>query len=251
LLRVEQYRIDKTVTGSEDYYKTSIGTIVNKEEVRKYDYAMSDGSFVSSTAELTQAQKDACVGIVFWTKAEDTEGLDLDADGYTHGLIAGLDIIGDQEYNWLTTTGESISMYDYQMSDETLKAYPSIRSTDKLVGYTNTKILEQYSTDNSDAPMNIWEALSDAELITAKNASSWYIPSIKELVLLNENYSPLKTIDIFLNAWNYNYWSSTEYDTNEAYFHVIYGQDFSEKEDGWAKYSDRSDEQGVRPVCAF
>jgi hypothetical protein len=45
----------------------TIGEITNKWDVELFDYAMSDGSFVSHNVEsLTAEQQAACVGIVYW-----------------------------------------------------------------------------------------------------------------------------------------------------------------------------------------
>jgi hypothetical protein len=179
---VEAYKTDKTDADNPDYFQvSSIGDITNPDLVQQYDYAMSDGSFVSHTATLTDAQKAACVGIVFWTKAQQNiETTDLSLDpalkndypNCTHGLIVSLNDLtyngsstmqwnGDgKEYDaWVEYSPYYTSIYNsfaevtapYNKDYESITSFYDTNSgcyDDKIaktLGYNNTKVLSAYN----------------------------------------------------------------------------------------------------------
>jgi hypothetical protein len=186
---------------SNDWYKYPIGEIVDKDEVRAYDYAMSDGSFVSSTSTLTQRQKGNCIGVVFYTVKEggsvltDDKVLQRDYPDCTHGLIASLKFLTDSEgNNKILWQGEDTDYRDnrqvediwanFQKEHEIYgnEPYISIQTIlkklfdgntlnmerylaspiVKILGYNNTEVLKAYNETNPTYPVNPINALLKA-----------------------------------------------------------------------------------------
>jgi hypothetical protein len=217
------YLYDITVKASDDNLEivqitadeeTPIGSITSKENVQLYDYAMCDGSFERGT--LTDEQKQSCVGVVFWlnngsgqktTALSSDKALMQDYPDCTHGLIVSLKNLtydGSKDMSWqglgkvfdtdsveekyivdkedVYNIYQKLTIYD---SEPYLPIQPTTTEdgTIQLIsGYNNSKVLKAYNTQTASImkPVAALSALSDVP-----NFSCWYVPSIKELSLLN------------------------------------------------------------------
>jgi hypothetical protein len=190
--------------------QTTIGEITDPTLVGTYDYAMSDGSFVSRYRTLTEEQKKECVGIVFWTAAESKYGLTIDDpilldehSDCTHGLIVALEELGT-----MSMLSSEVSVYDsFQNNNNDLADYESIlggtaedgyKNANRMLGYNNTQVLKkfnlQYKDKNKCLPVAALDNLEDI-----KDTSGWYIPSVRELSLLSsgEQYTSVNSNNTF------------------------------------------------------
>lgn len=209
---------------SDDRWKNGIearlplGDITDPAQAKRGDLALADGSFVSNAEidNLTADQKAACVGIVFWTEEEagnatlkSDKVLQRDYPHCTHGLILALTM---EPYKWPRNKEDDYyySVAQFQadpISDSYLEGnktdYASISAPTKedndndndnrnlILGYNNTEVLkafETYRNDNGEReiPINAVGYLASFASTTPapRNASSWYIPSIKEVSML-------------------------------------------------------------------
>ena len=182
------------------------------------------------------------VGIVYWvgdpTNTTDGDPL-LRTEGHhpgcTHGLVAALHDAGgtlvwspEFEYeditkNWLSPqTG-----IPYGIS--------SLKVTDKMQGYANTKALKDYNAEKGDIvpklrvlPIDLIGTYATAHPAPA-NSSGWYWPSVMELEYMcwGQNNSKGVAGRDMLNTQlgkvgrpslqSYYYWSSTEYISDRAW----------------------------------
>jgi hypothetical protein len=168
--------------------------------VSLYDIVFSDGSFMHTTDDdgnfkeslnLTESQKTAVRGIVYWQGNPKTQGDNLLPDTYCHGLILALkDAEGDiwcmntdqiSEGDWFSDNFGKCYWIDYQ--------YGTVQDElQKLRGYTNTAILRYYNTEvrNGDEdyivlPVKSVDEYGESNRIA--NTSGWYVPSFKEIAL--------------------------------------------------------------------
>ena len=150
------------------------------------DFYYSDGSICPGTT--SNPPGEGCIGVVYWVgdKAfQDDPLLQRDHPGCTHGLVVALQDAGqtlwsssyeDITYNWLSNQGDT-----YGIS--------SLKETEKMQGYANTKALEGYNASERATggnsgytvlPIGLIRSYADAHPAPA-SSSGWYFPSIKEL----------------------------------------------------------------------
>ncbi len=190
-----------------------LGDYMDAKQALSGDVALKDGSFVSNNniAQMTDAQKSAMAGIVFWTVVEtdptgrtypasltDDKVMNADFPHCTHGLIVSLTNTEamawqDEEEsvweNFQSTSNEyspdnSDYVSIYQLSTGDGNYY-------KILGYQNTRILEAYNDDcnaqNRTAyivkPITQLSSYSDKKPAPF-GSTGWYLPSIKELHML-------------------------------------------------------------------
>jgi len=177
------------------------------EQAVKGDFAMSDGTFISKDATLTNAQKAEVRGIVFWTTAEtnttgrttpaslaDDKIMKTDFPDCTHGLIVSLKNVStatkwqtSQYYrinNWQNNTFTAENKSDYQ---SILSGTGPTDPINYILGYQNTKLLKAFNAQCD----NIYKVLP-VSLLTdfsannpaPANTTGWFIPSVKELHML-------------------------------------------------------------------
>lgn len=191
-----------------------IDVITDPAEVRRFDIALDDGTFlrgVQNGTYLSEYHAKHCVGLVYWTKSESNGKTDFDDElmkhdypNYTHGLIMSLKETSDgKEGRFLYQKKYDNAVADiltFQNSDnftpENKELYGSIQRTVKDTnrqGYSATKVLRaynvwlkaNYSDIYSDYCVNMIEELE--RFITThphpKNATEWYIPSGEEFLL--------------------------------------------------------------------
>ena len=186
-----------------------IGNITDRTQTQVGDLAMEDGTFVRTDdyTTLTDEQKKACVGIVFWTYSDtypkstltNDKVLMADYPDCTQGLIVALKdaATGKPWQSASTTFRESVTTWQETATfdskytqiapvspiDETLDS-----EAHKLLGYNNTMVLLAYNSDPAKILYRCQAAQSIKTFadnnITPKGCSSWYFPSLKELALL-------------------------------------------------------------------
>ena len=186
-----------------------IGNITDRTQTQVGDLAMEDGTFVRTDdyTTLTDEQKKACVGILFWTYSDtypkstltNDKVLMADYPDCTHGLIVALKdaATGKPWQSASTTFRESVTTWQETATfdskytqiapvspiDETLDS-----EAHKLLGYNNTMVLLAYNSDPAKILYRCQAAQSIKTFadnnITPKGCSSWYFPSLKELALL-------------------------------------------------------------------
>lgn len=185
------------------------------------DFYMSDGTLVSKDVTLTDTQKAACIGIVFWvgdpTKSDHTtantgsnkDGTTLtdfgdpalkeEHPGCTHGLVVALK--NAATIQWQTTASDIESWRTGNTSTVTSKnyltpvksGYGATDPANKLRGYNNTVVMRAYNAyctttgTTMDGNLILPIAAIDAyarSVIAPGGSSGWYFPSAKELSLL-------------------------------------------------------------------
>lgn len=208
------------------------------------DYYYSDGTW-STTRDYSKT----VIGIVFAKASPATADKNMmnDYPQCTHGLVVALTEYNSKlgefgyssVYGWLSSNG-------YEVPD-----------TSKPNGYGLTKGLTAYRAANSSYcdlydSANGPAAKHNNGVNSPSGASSWYIPSFKELQLLHENKADVNTA---LNAAGGTqvtgsmYWSST-FRTYNSY-NDCQGSPFDMINGNWYAYDKRSIEYPVRVVLAF
>lgn len=150
------------------------------------DYYYSDGSIYPGDA--SNPPSEGCIGVVFWVgdKAfQDDPLLQIDHPGCTHGLVAALQDAGktlwssdyeDITNNWLKNQGSTYGI-------------TTLKETEKMQGYANTKALEGYNASERATGGNSGKTVLPIGLIRSyagaypapASSSGWYFPSVKEL----------------------------------------------------------------------
>lgn len=232
-------------------YKVDGATVTTKSHtLQAGDFYMNDGSLLAgSTGTLTDAQKQACVGVVFWVgdATEKDQTLQSDHEGCTHGLVVALKdaIDGDGTTTWQSSTTSVQNWLNSNQSDKFLPVASGTGANDPLnniQGYNNTKAIEAFNasyTDKSYVVQAVQKVVDYRNQIPVPATSSgWYLPSAKELTLLcgqeisdiwsndcgtdmrnilNGENGPFKKLgDSAVAIPSANYWSSTE-NSNYSY----------------------------------
>ena len=228
------------------------------------DYFYSDGTWSS---ELQSGK--TVVGVVF-AKANATTAdpvLAKDFPNCTHGLVLGLTEYVDQDFG-------SVSCYNGHGYYTNL-GYDasSIVDVEKQNGYGNSKSHRDLNASKPD-----YVALFNAEsgvvatqtnaVATPSGASSWYVPSYKEMSMILANYDTINAAIVSAggmaiatpypieDSWDGNrtsdwYWTSTIYGIpyGASYDHYKYAFDISKG--AWTTSQQSSAKCKVRVVFAF
>lgn len=141
-------------------------------------------------AALNDAQKQACIGVVFWVgdaTAKD-QTLKTDHEGCTHGLVVALKDATDGTTTWQNPYISVQSWLDSNTSGFLFVASSTGASDplNNIQGYNNTKAIEAFNAANSNNLVQAVQKVVDyRDKVTAPGSSSdWYLPSEKELTLL-------------------------------------------------------------------
>jgi hypothetical protein len=274
---VEEVKKWDDATDDDTYQFIPIGNITSEDDVQLYDLALSDGSFVrvwdddadklaENIANLTEAQKAAIKGVVYWLESEADETTSLSNDPVlkrdypdcNHGLIVALDELEDivwsknDEY-WICNEFQrksdvygNLDRYAY-IDDGKVYAQHSngkgnYDNTNKILGYNNTTVLKAYNEQISETYQKVLvvEPLENFNKGNRINGTSgWYVPSIKELALL-------VTDEQITNEWenvsNYNY--STRNNNLSCLYVALttISKLFTEKIDYWSSTEDVDDD---------
>ena len=259
-------------------YKVDGATVTQKtHQLQVGDFYMNDGSLLAgSTATLTDAQKAACVGVVFWVGDATAKDKTLKADheSCTHGLVVALKNAIDKQTVW---QNPYTSVQDWLNGNQSGKFLSVVSNTganeplNNIQGYNNTKAIEAFNdnyTDESYVVQAVQKVVDYRNQVPAPGSSSgWYLPSAKELSLLcgkdvDNIYSNVGTdMRDFLNGTNgpfqklgdtkgikyYFYLSSTEssyYSDSNSAFSVYF-------DDGNVGSSNKNDGDGRRVRCVL
>lgn len=254
-------------------YKVDGATVTQKtHQLQVGDFYMNDGSLVGKDA-LSDAQKQACVGVVFWVGDATAKDKTLKADheSCTHGLVVALKNAIDEKtvwqnpytfvQNWLNSnTSGFLSVVSNTGANDPLN---------NIQGYNNTKAIEAFNAANDKVVQAVQKVVDYRNAVSAPVTSSgWYLPSAKELALLcgkdvDNIYSNVGTdMRDFLNGTNgpfqklgdsateiksYFYWSSTEssyYSDSNSAFSVYFGS-------GVVGSGNKDDGDGCRVRCVL
>ena len=226
------------------------------------DYYYSDGSICPGDA--SNPPSEGCIGVVYWVGSiiEDDPLLKRNSPGCTHGLVAALQDAGqtvwsseceDITNNWLKNQGNTYGI-------------TTLKETEKMQGYANTKALEGYNkssrvtTENPRRevlPIGLIRSYAGAHPAPA-SSSGWYFPSVKELKFMcwGQNASGQSTdgkkmldgqfgkITGASSLQSLSYWSSTEDGYSWAWSVSFYNGYVSYRYKDYSSY-------WVRAVLAF
>lgn len=138
------------------------------------DYFYSDGTW---STELDPEK--TVIGLVFYTGniAAQDPTLAGNHPQCTNGLVVSL--------NYIQTTWQDMFVDVNSWITENT-SYEDITDVNKANGYNNTKAMEEYNNSDPDYPVNAVQKVVDyrTAVPAPENTTSWYLPSIKELVLL-------------------------------------------------------------------
>lgn len=206
------------------------------------DYYYSDGTY----SENLQTDKKL-IGIVYWTgdPTLTDAALKKDFPGCTHGLVCAA--VGDGMGVWQSNSEEhpvSVSEWAKENASEYADIATGYELEDNLniiMGYSNTRVMLSFNADPSNSEWMLEAAKRVTDFSSthpaSPNSSGWYIPSAKELSLMftgeysgniyeiagdNTNMkmlnAKLKGIEGANEINNNNYWTSTEYDAQTAFY---------------------------------
>ena len=204
-----EWEFEASVTaGQYGKYAIDSGTIIEKtHQLQAGDFFMKDGTLLGKDETPTEAQKAACIGIVYWvgdptkiTPANDAANIsnkdNLQGDkilandhlGCTHGLVVSLD---QESCTW---QANSTSVQDWLNSNHSGKFLPvqsgagASDPLNNIQGYNNTKAIEAFnaSSDNSGNQVYVVQKVVEyrKRVLAPAASSGWYVPSAKELTLL-------------------------------------------------------------------
>lgn len=161
-----------TVGTRSDTCKVTV--VAGVESAKVGDYFYSDGTW---STELDPEK--TVIGLVFYTgniQAED-RALASDFPVCTNGLVVSL--------NYIQTTWQDMYV-DVNSWVTGNTSCDAITDVNKANGYSNTKAMEEYNAGSPDYPVNAVQKVVDyrTTVPAPENTTSWYLPSIKELVLL-------------------------------------------------------------------
>jgi hypothetical protein len=306
-----------TASGSVIGWNTQQGsyaTVITKlgdraaEGAKLYDLAMSDGTFITvlkdgdvDVSDLSDDQLANVVGIVYWlsttgdnaiTPLTDDKILETDHSDCTHGYILALKDMVSGGTVWQGSEESIFETFQSKdgnsMNPDAGGSYQSIvienddtNQLQKALGYNNTKVLRAYNYYFADAnhkvlPIKYLDEFA-AENDAPKGSSGWYLPSPKELVLINNTSEGLTTniefthnygkqqqltdIKNILNSlsgkgiaedFSNFYWSSSEYSYTSSKESRYYAWSVEFDYDyGYVSYYGRNTYGYVRAVCAF
>lgn len=228
------------------------------------DFFMKDGSLVSKDKTLTEQQKAACIGIVFYAGPHAKDGSDYSTTSIgrsCHGYVMALTDVNEG-------SGDQLK-WEYRAGDGKYDQFVGASSDDgNWNGYSNTQAIKAYATTNSGWAMADFPAANACLLYGTANSlydwqkkytaparsSGWFLPSNSQLFYLYNNSSALsasiQTLSsdpnnshVKLLSTNLVYWSSSEDPrySDHAGFVMLYKGGYE------IKYSEFS----VRAIFAF
>lgn len=197
------------------------------------DFYLKDGTLLSKDTQLTEAQKAACAGIVFWVgDATATDpALKRDFPQCTHGLVVSLK---ETTSAWQVNADDQSSIQPWAETQEFYKqgGYYALNkdvvfgteSPGYIQGYNNTQILKAYDEAFASYPvtiLNSFGVITEGVTLPEGKTSGWYLPSPRELVelykvmwVVNQSLTALGSSQQLSSSF---YWSSGEYSSNYAW----------------------------------
>lgn len=190
------------------------------------DFYLKDGTLLSKDTQLTEAQKAACAGIVFWVgDATATDpALKRDFPQCTHGLVVSLK---ETTSAWQVNADDQSSIQPWAETQEFYKqgGYYALNkdvvfgteSPGYIQGYNNTQILKAYDEAFASYPvtiLNSFGVITEGVTLPEGKTSGWYLPSPRELVelykvmwVVNQSLTALGSSQQLSSSY---YWSSGE-----------------------------------------
>lgn len=227
------------------------------------DFYMNDGTLVDKDAALTNTQKSACIGIVYWVGDITGEDplLKKEKPGCTHGLVMALQDAAEKSYwsaayeditkNWLSRQGDAYGI-------------TTLKEKYKMQGYANTAALNDYNeSDNvsNDPSLKVLPIGIIAEYAkshpTPESSSGWYWPSFMELEYMCQGQNNSSGVagkgmlDDQLEILGIeplqsdHYWSSSEWSLDRLALTANF------KTGSYGTYTKSTNLCGVRAVLAF
>ncbi len=204
-----EWQFEASVTaGQYRRYVVDEAKVTEKEHTLSIgDFFMKDGTLLSKTTKLSDEEKAACIGIVYWvgdptkiTPANDAasisnknnlqgdEALATDHSGCTHGLVVSL---GEESCIWQASHTPVQEWLNSNHSGKFLPVQSGTGASDPLnniQGYNNTKAIEAFNASpaNSGSQVDVVQKVVEyhKRVLAPVASSGWYVPSAKELTLL-------------------------------------------------------------------
>ena len=203
-----EWEFEASVTaGQYGKYAIDSGTIIEKtHQLQAGDFFMKDGTLLGKDETPTEAQKAACIGIVYWvgdptkitpanekasiSNKDNLQGdktLAKDHPACTHGLVVSL---GEESCAWQASY---TSVQDWLNSNRSGDFLPVQSGKDaasdplnNIQGYNNTKAIEAFNAANSGSQVYVVQKVVEyrKKVLAPAASSGWYVPSGKELTLL-------------------------------------------------------------------
>lgn len=234
-----------TITATAGEVSATCSVTVNSEPAKVGDFYYSDGTY---STELDQSKTP--IAVVFWVGDPGAEDAALKADHPE--CVKGLAVSLSEENNaWQAGYGQynnTVGSWIEANCPDLVSTVSDITPQDNLnkkLGYNNTKGIEKFNNDASNAGWNV-DAVSalmffrlDENNKAPESSSGWYLPSAKELAVMcygdysGENQSiwditdaPMDNINKVnesikkisgATAIESMYWSSTELNNFSSY----------------------------------
>lgn len=173
------------------------------EEAEVGDFYMSDGTLVDSDAELTEDQKNSCLGIVYSTdRSRLSEGTAAaleasGADGF-HGFVMAL-VNVDQGEPWgawnvdVNEDGQEGEPY-YENTDSVAKMYNNIYGYEEtmwMIGQIDAGLLSG-SLYGAFNVVRSFDTMEDGRWRAPEKTTGWFLPSIGQWWEVLENLADKK-----------------------------------------------------------
>ena len=223
-------------TNSYKTYKVDGAQTVEKSHyLQAGDYLLSDGSLIGKDKTLTDEQKAACVAIVFYAGHHTSDDSDYSKTGIGLSKCHGYAVAVDDAIPHPSTgamwgvNGGSVGTKSngYSKPETDWNGY---KWTQKIidaaggVGKLNATTQEGY-------PATYYAVVAhEANCKAPAGSSGWFLPSIGQMYYLYENRTSWLYGQVKITIYG-NYWTSTEYFTNDAVTMLFgdYGQSHFEK----------------------
>lgn len=246
----KEFAFTPNITNASSYktYKVDgAATIKKAHTLQAGDYLLSDGSLIGKDKTLTDGQKAACVAIVFYAGHHTSDGSDYSKTGIglskCHGYAVAVDdaIPHPSRGAMWGVNGGSVGTKSKGYSEPETD-WNGYKWTQKIidaaggVGKLNATTQEGY-------PATYYAVVAhEANCKAPAGSSGWFLPSIGQMYYLYENRTSWLYGQVKITIYG-NYWTSTEYFTNDAVTMLFgnYGQSHYEK--AWRF--------GVHSVLAF
>lgn len=196
------------------FYKVDNATVTEKSHtLQAGDFYLSDGSLVSKDAALTDAQKQACIGIVM-KAGKDNSGDWADLDTYKDKGGNTMSTIHGYVLALKDGNGGSVCAWgSYGIAVGTNQQQNTL-----FYGYSNTQTIKSYASSNSKNLQSDFPAAYHASVgyetayPAPTNSSGWFFPSTGQCWYWYQNKDVLKSSmdKAGGNGWQSYYWSSTE-----------------------------------------
>lgn len=198
-------------------------------ELPDYDPLVGDFYYSDGTWSTQYDGSKTAIGIVIWAgdPTQDDAFLMAEHPECNHGLVlSAVEFSGTWQencgaYGQTIDSWRAANLPEYESLMYWLEYYVTTGPVDRILGYQHTKVLEAFNADpaNSEWPIDIMPAMAsfDEETPAPKTSSGWFLPSIKEMTLMNSsNFGTINSClssipgGTAMNSYGY-YFTSSEY----------------------------------------